>query len=105
VCETFHWKCSLEAKPGQAKEFYAVLTAATIGGLLLNLFGVNPIDALFWTAVINGFLVPPLLVVIMLVSNNRSVMGSRGNRRPTNILGWMTTALMFAAVIGLVTTW
>jgi len=105
VCEMLGWKCSLDAKPGQAREFYLVLSAATIGGLIIDLIGVNPIDALFWTAVINGFLSPPLLVVIMLISNNRVVMGSRVNRPLTNILGWATTVLMFAAAIALVATW
>jgi NRAMP (natural resistance-associated macrophage protein)-like metal ion transporter len=105
VCETFGWKCSLDAKPGQAKEFYLVLGASTVGGLLLDYIGVPPMDALFWTAVINGFLAPPLLVVIMLISNNRLVMGNRVNGLGTKVLGWGTTAVMFAAAIGLVWTW
>src|SRR5262249_28000708 len=70
VCETFAWECSLDAKPAQAKEFYLVLGVATVGGLLINLIGISPIDALFWTAVINGFFAPLLLLVIMLIANN-----------------------------------
>jgi Mn2+/Fe2+ NRAMP family transporter len=62
-------------------------------------------QALFWTAVINGFLSPPLLVVIMLISNNKAIMGKRVNGMAMNILGWLTAALMFAAAIGLVWTW
>src|SRR5262249_46547188 len=54
VCETFGWKCSLDAKPGRAKEFYLVIGAATLGGLVIDFVGVNPMDALFWTAVLNG---------------------------------------------------
>lgn len=54
---------------------------------------------------INGFLAPPLLIVIMLVSNNREVVGERVNGRWSNILGWATTILMFAAAIGLILTW
>jgi len=105
VCEAFGWQCSLDAKPGQAKEFYIILTIAMLGGLVVDLIGINPIDALFWTAVINGFLAPPLLIVIMLVANNRKVMGERVNSPLINVLGWTTTALMFAAAIALVYTW
>jgi NRAMP (natural resistance-associated macrophage protein)-like metal ion transporter len=105
VCETFGWKCSFDAKPGQAKEFYIVLVVSTIGGLLINFIGINPMAALFWTAVINGFLAPPLLVVVMLIANNRAIMGTRVNGLGTNVLGWATAGLMFAAAIGLVVTW
>jgi Mn2+/Fe2+ NRAMP family transporter len=105
VCETFGWKCSLDAKPGKAKEFYFVLGIATVGGLLIHFVGINPMDALFWTAVINGFLAPPLLVVIMIIANNREVLGKRVNGWWANLLGCITTAVMFAAAIALVVTW
>ena len=105
VCEAFGWRCSLDAKPAKAKEFYVILGLSTLGGLLINLVGVNPVQALFWTAVINGFLAPPILVVIMLVSSNRKIMGQRVNGWTSNILGWVATVAMFAAAIGLVLTW
>jgi NRAMP (natural resistance-associated macrophage protein)-like metal ion transporter len=70
VCEMFGWRCSLDAKPGRAKEFYLVLAAATIGGLAINFMGVSPMDALFWSAVINGFLTPPLLILIVVDPKN-----------------------------------
>jgi len=105
VCETFGWKCSLDAKPAKAKEFYLIVAASTIAGLLMHFVGVNEMQALFWTAVINGFLAPPLLVVILLISNNKAIMGERVNGLATNILGWTTAVLMFAAAAGLVWTW
>jgi NRAMP (natural resistance-associated macrophage protein)-like metal ion transporter len=105
VCETFGWRCSLDAKPARAKEFYLVLGSATFGGLLLNFGGLSPMAALFWTAVLNGFLAPPLLVVILFVANNREVMGDRVNGLALNVLGWLTALLMFAAAVGLVLTW
>jgi NRAMP (natural resistance-associated macrophage protein)-like metal ion transporter len=105
ICEAFGWKCTLGAKLHQAKEFYLVLGLSTLGGLLMNFIGISPMDALFWTAVLNGFLAPPLLVIIMLIANNKAVMGKRVNGRSMNILGWMTTVLMFAAAVGLVLTW
>ena len=106
VCEAFGWRCSLDAKPAKAKEFYVILGLSTLGGPpLINLVGVNPVQAYFWTAVINGFLAPPILVVIMLVSSNRKIMGQRVNGWTSNILGWVATVAMFAATIGLVLTW
>jgi len=82
-----------------------VISASTIVGLLINYLGINPVKALFWTAVINGFLAPPLLVLIMLIANNEAVMGQRVHSLGINVLGWATTAAMFAAAIGLVLTW
>jgi NRAMP (natural resistance-associated macrophage protein)-like metal ion transporter len=105
ICEAFDWPCTLDAKPAKAKEFYLIMTASTLAGLLLNLIGVNPIDALYWTAVINGFLAPPLLVVIMLIANNKAILGRHVNGRFANVLGWATTGLMFAAAAGLLLTW
>ena len=79
--------------------------AGTGFGMLFNLLRINPIDALFWTAVLNGFLAPPLLVPVMLVANDRRVMGASTNGRGLNVLGWGTTVVMFAAALGLVLTW
>jgi len=104
VSEAFGWKFGLDAKPARAKQFYGVIVAATLIGMLINFVGINPIDALFWTAVINGFLAPPLLVLIMLVSNNRAVMGERTNHGLINVAGWASTALMALAAIALVWT-
>jgi Mn2+/Fe2+ NRAMP family transporter len=61
--------------------------------------------ALFWAAVLNGILAPPLLIIIMLVSRNRKIMGVRTNGRVLNTLGWTTVVLMGAAAVGLAVTW
>lgn len=105
VAEAFGWRHSLDDKPRRAKAFYTVIAVSTLIGMLINFLGINPIDALFWTAVINGFLAPPLLVLILLIANNRKVMGKRVNSRGINIVGWLTTAILFAAAIALVITW
>jgi len=105
VAETCGWKEGLSRKARDARGFYAVIIAGTAVGMLFNFLGINPISALFWTAVLNGFLAPPLLVLVMLVANNRGVMGSRTNGRWLNLLGWGTTVVMFAAAIGLLVTW
>ena len=105
VSEMLGWKYGLATKPHQAKQFYAIISVSTLIGMVINFVGINPIRALFWTAVINGFLAPPLLMIIMLVANNKKIMGKRTNNIWTNILGWATTLVMFAAAIALVLTW
>jgi NRAMP (natural resistance-associated macrophage protein)-like metal ion transporter len=105
VAETFGWKYGLDTKPHEAKQFYAVIAISTLIGILIDFLGINPITALFWTAVINGLLAPPLLVIIMFVSSNKKVMGDKVNGRFTNIVGWTATAIMFAAAIGMIATW
>jgi Mn2+/Fe2+ NRAMP family transporter len=105
VADVFGWKEGLDRKPGLARQFYGVITVATLVGMVINFVGINPIAALFGTAVINGFVAPPLLVLILLIANNRKVMGDRVNSRGTNVLGWAATAAMFAAAIALVLTW
>jgi Mn2+/Fe2+ NRAMP family transporter len=97
ISEAFGWRYGLDQNPGRAKQFYAVIAIATIVGVAIDYLGINPIDALFFTAVINGFVAPPLLVLIMLVANNRKIMGKRTNGRLANALGWTAAAIMFVA--------
>ena len=105
VAETFEWPSGLDEKPRHAKKFYAVIAASTLVGVVITFAGINPISALFWTAVINGVVAPPLLVVVMLVANNKKVMGKRTNGPFTNIIGWLAAAIMFAAAIAMFATW
>lgn len=105
IAETFGWQYGLDKKPERAKQFYAAITISTATGMLINFIGINPIKALFWTAIINGFLAPPLLVVIMIVANNKEIMGNRTNGLWTNVLGWTTAVVMFAAAIASVLAW
>jgi Mn2+/Fe2+ NRAMP family transporter len=88
----------------RARRFYALIAITTLTGALINFVGINPIDALFWTSLINGLLAPPLLVLIMLIANNPSIMGRQRNGLWLNLLGDMATVLMFGAAIGLVLT-
>ena len=105
VAEALGWRHGLDERPARAKEFYAVIAAATLTGLLINFVGINPIDALFYAGLINGLLAPPLLILLLLIANNRAVMGGRVNRRPANVLGWVAVAVTLAAVVGLVLSW
>ncbi len=101
----FGWKTGLDQKLHRAKGFYGIIAASTLVGMLINFVGINPIDALFFTAVIFGFLSPPLLMLLMLISANRKVMGERVNTPLLNIIGWATTLAMTAAAVGLIATW
>lgn len=105
VAETFGWPSGLDENPRHAKKFYAVIAASTLVGVAIDFAGINPISALFWTAVINGVVAPPLLVVVMLVANNKRVMGERANGPFTNIVGLLATVVMFAAAIAMFVTW
>jgi Mn2+/Fe2+ NRAMP family transporter len=104
VAEAFGWKYGLDEKPHRARAFYGVIAGSTLVGMFINFVGIEPISALFWTAVLNGVLAPPLLVLIMLVSNNRTVMKTHTNGIPLNILGWATTAIMALAAIAMFAT-
>jgi NRAMP (natural resistance-associated macrophage protein)-like metal ion transporter len=104
VAETFRWKHGLDEKPHRAPAFYTLIVVSTLVAMSLNFTKINPITALLWTAVLNGFIAPPLLALIMIVSSRRDIMGGRVNGKAVNILGWITTGLMFAAAIALVIT-
>jgi NRAMP (natural resistance-associated macrophage protein)-like metal ion transporter len=103
--EMAQWRRGLDEKPHRARNFYIFIAVSTFAGMLINFIGINPISALFWTAVLNGFVAPPLLLLSMPISNNPGVMGNRVNGRLINFIGWLTTLVMFAAAIGLIVTW
>ncbi len=95
VSETFGWVEGLNRKPREAKAFYAVIALATAGGLALNFIGIDPMRALYWAAVVNGLLAPPLMVVTMLIARNRAVMGELVLGRGLAFGGWLSTAVMW----------
>ncbi|HEX5998828.1 MAG TPA: Nramp family divalent metal transporter [Hyphomicrobiaceae bacterium] len=105
VAQVMGWKCSLHARPSEAKEFYGTILLFTAMAMALNFLGFNPMKALVWSGIVQGFSTPPLLLLIMLMTTSRRIMGARVNSLWMNILGWTTTAVIFAASIGLVLTW
>ncbi|MEP7243356.1 MAG: divalent metal cation transporter [Gammaproteobacteria bacterium] len=105
VAEALNWKHGLDQKPRRARLFYAVIALSTLLGMLINFVGVNPMTALLWTAVINGLIAPPILVVILLIANNKAVLGNKVNGRLINVVGCATAVVMFAAAIALLLTW
>ena len=96
VSETFGWTEGLNRKPREAKAFYGVIAVATLGGFALNLFGIDPMKALYWAAVVNGLLAPPLMVVTMLIAQNPKVMGHLTISPLLALGGWISTLVMFA---------
>ncbi len=106
VAELFGWRSGLDLSPRRARRFYLVIAGAIVTGMILDAFETNPIQMLFWSAVLNGILAPPLLVLVMLVGNNRNIMGEHTNGFWLNLFGWTATALMtVAAVAFFVTLW
>ena len=101
VAETFRKPEGLSKKLKQAPVFYAVIALATLVGATMNLLGINPIRALYYTAIINGLVSPPLLLMLMLITNNRRIMGNRVNGRLSNTIGWLTTLAMTVAAAAL----
>src|SRR5690348_128992 len=99
VAEMFGRPASLDSKPNTAKLFFATIAVTTLAGALLQWFGVNPVRALYWSAVINGVLAAPLMALMMLIVTNGRAMGHLTLSRRGAILGWGATAVMAAATI------
>jgi NRAMP (natural resistance-associated macrophage protein)-like metal ion transporter len=104
VAETFKWKGSLQRKPQKAKRFYGVLAAATLIGLALNFVKIDPIRALFWSAIINGVVAVPVMVAIMLLAASRKVMGDFDIPVLLKTIGWIATAVMFLVAVAMFAT-
>jgi NRAMP (natural resistance-associated macrophage protein)-like metal ion transporter len=104
LSETFGWKEGLNKKWQEAKGFYLTLAVSITIGFLINLFGINPIKVLIFTAIVYGVTAPILIAIILHVSNNRKIMGEFTNKPLSNILGWITLMLMTVAAIALFVT-
>lgn len=99
LSESFGWKYGLYRKLKEANAFYGVIIISTLIGLGINFSNVDTFKVLIYTAVFNGLIAPVILVLIILLSNNKKVMGDRINRPLTNIFGWLITGAMAAAGI------
>jgi NRAMP (natural resistance-associated macrophage protein)-like metal ion transporter len=102
VCQTVGWKYGLNKRPRQAKKFYIAICIFTALGVAINFLNFNPMKALVFAGIVQGFSTPPLMLLIMLMTNNPAIMGERVNGRAINILGGITTVAIFAASVGLV---
>jgi NRAMP (natural resistance-associated macrophage protein)-like metal ion transporter len=101
IAESFGWPMGLDRKLGQAPGFYAIIAAATLGGIALAFADINPIKALFWSAVLNGLVAVPIMVVAMVLASRKAVMGPFVIGRTLKILGWIATAVMALAGVGM----
>lgn len=104
VAEVFGWRSGLDLSPRRGRRFYLVFAGAVTGGMILQWFQTNPIRVLFLSAVLNGILAPPLMVLVMLVSNNRKIMGEHANGFWLNVVGWAATAVMACAALAFFVT-
>jgi Mn2+/Fe2+ NRAMP family transporter len=104
IGEARRWPTGLEKKPLRAKAFYATLSMATMIGVALNFLSFNSMKALFWSAVINGVVAVPVMVLMMLIAANPQVMGPFVVRGMSRIAGWVATCVMASAVIGMIST-
>ena len=105
VGEALGWPIGLARRPHDAKAFYATIAVATLIGIFINFTDIDPIRALFWTAVINGVVAVPLMVVMMIMTTQPKVMGDFTLSRPLQAMGWLSTAVMAAAVAIMFATW
>jgi NRAMP (natural resistance-associated macrophage protein)-like metal ion transporter len=101
IAEAANWRGSLDRPPRRAKKFYLVLAVAMALGIALNYAGLNAIKLLFTTAVVNGVLAPPLILIVLLLTRDRTVMGDAVNSRLLGVLGWVTFVVMVVAALGL----
>ena len=100
VSEAFGWREGLALGPLRAKWFYAAIVVATMAGVGLNFTHLDPVKALYWSAVVNGVLAAPVMAAVMLVAANGRIMGRLTLPRPMLVGGWLATAVMAAASIG-----
>jgi len=96
---------SLHDQPGDNKLFYGIIAVVTGLAVAMNFLGFNPMKALVWSGIVQGFSVPPLLLLMMILTNRKQVVGERINSRWTNVLGWITTAVTFLCAVALAGSW
>jgi Mn2+/Fe2+ NRAMP family transporter len=105
LAEAMRWQAGLGRSPSEAKRFYATIVGGTLIGVSINFVHIDPIKALFWSAVINGVVAVPLMVVMMIMTMQPKIMGQFTLPRPLWIVGWLSTAAMAGAVVIMLATW
>ena len=103
--EALGWHVGLARRPGHARGFYGAIAAATAAGALLNVVGIDPVRALFWSAVVNGVVAVPVMAAMMVLACRPAVMGRFTLGRTLQVLGWVATAMMTAAAGAMFATW
>jgi Mn2+/Fe2+ NRAMP family transporter len=100
----FQWKSSLERTPMQAKQFYSIIVISTLIGSAMGFTAIDPIKALYWSAVINGVISVPIMAVMMLMAMRAQIMGQFVISTSLKLLGWLATLLMASAVLAMLLT-
>lgn len=104
-CQTFRLRHGLHTPARLSRAFYAAIIIITIIAMGMNFLGLNPIKTLVWAGIVQGLSTPFLMLLLMRMTNNRKIMGRWVNTPALNILGWLTTAAIFAAAICLIVFW
>ena len=99
---TFHWKSSLESEFSAARKFYGIIIVATLAGVGINFMPLDPIKALYWSAVLNGLIAVPVMAIMMLVASSPRIMGKLPISLRLRVLGWLCTGVMAAAAIAMI---
>jgi NRAMP (natural resistance-associated macrophage protein)-like metal ion transporter len=102
ISEVFGWTEGLDRRPREAKSFYATIAVATLGGVALNFTSLDPVKALYWSAVVNGVLAAPLMAVMMVIAMDPRIMGRLTLPRPMLVVGWLATLVMALATVGFI---
>ena len=105
VGELFRWPVGLAKTPGRAKAFYGVIAAATLIGVGLNFTPIDPVKALYWSAVLNGLAAVPVMIIMMHLAGRKTIMGKFTLPPVLTALGWLSTAVMTLAAVALVVSW
>jgi NRAMP (natural resistance-associated macrophage protein)-like metal ion transporter len=105
VGESRRWPIGLSRQPREALAFYCTLATATALGAFLNFTPINPIKALYWSAVTNGIVAVPVMIILMLMTGRKQIMGEFTTTGWLRGLGWASTAAMAACVVGMVVSW
>jgi NRAMP (natural resistance-associated macrophage protein)-like metal ion transporter len=104
LMEALGWKAGLGLKFKQAHAFYITIALATLLGGLLNFVGIKPFQMLYYTAILNGVIAPPLMFMLMRIANDKTIMGKYTNGRFSNVMGWTITTIMAVCAIALLIT-
>jgi Mn2+/Fe2+ NRAMP family transporter len=105
IGEALRWTTGLDRKPLDAKAFYGTIAVSSLLGIGINFVGLDPIKALFWSAVINGVVAVPLMAIIMLMAMRQDVMGRFALPRALWAMGWLCTGVMAVVVAIMFATW
>ena len=102
--EARKWPIGLAREPLEAKAFYVTIVLATLAGAAISFSPLDPMKALFFSAVINGVVAVPVMAMMMLITSNKAIMGRFAIVGGRRIMGWLATAIMATAAIGMVVT-